>query len=286
MVLEFILPFGNKSTSAKNIIFSILVKESPLKIIELTNYIRKRYGKSITFQAVRKAVLELVREGVLTKKDKGFSINKAWVLEVKQALDKVYNDLIKEKVSPMGIQSITGELSVFTFESINELMKFWQELIDNWFKNFKKGDYPINCYQAAHIWEVLLHLEQEEKIMKQLKQKGIKSYTVITSNTPLDKKMERYYRKIGVKTKIDKSSSSFDKSYYVGTYGDLVVQTVYPKKLVKELDLFFKANRSLEELDLSKLLAIVNQQIPVKLTVIQNLEMAKQINKSILSQIE
>ena len=285
MAIEFILPFGNKS-SAKNIVFSILVKESPLKIIELTNYMRKRYGKSITFQAVRKAALELVREGVLTKENKEFSINKAWVLEVKKTIDAMYVDLSKEKTPPRGIQSIKGELSVFTFESANELMKFWQELVDDWFKNFKDGGYPVNCYQAAHIWEVLLHLEQEEKIMKQLVRKGVTPYALITSNTPLDKNIEKYYKRIGVKTKIDKSSSSFDKSYYVGTYGDLIVQTTYPKKLVKELDLFFKANRSLEKLDLSKLLDIVNQQMPMKLTVIKSLEMAKQINKSIISQMD
>ena len=82
------------------------------------------------------------------------------------------------------------------------------------------------------------------------------------------------------------SSSSFDRAYYVGTYGDLVVQTRYSDKIVNLLDQFFKKSKTLKDLDLIKLSEIVNKKIPVKLTVIKNLEMAKQINKSIISQIE
>ncbi|MBW2990343.1 hypothetical protein KY348_01420, partial [Candidatus Woesearchaeota archaeon] len=63
MALSVTLPFGQKD-NIKNLVFTILTKEYPLKIIELTNFIRKRYGKSVTFQAVRKAVLELVEAEV------------------------------------------------------------------------------------------------------------------------------------------------------------------------------------------------------------------------------
>jgi hypothetical protein len=283
MSVEIVLPFGDKK-NVKNIVFSILSHEYPLKLIELTNYVRKRYGRSVTFQAVRKAALELVESEVLVKNNKEFQINTDWLLKSKQTIDGLYEELTNKKQKTHSVDSVGSEISVFTFESLNDLMKFWQELIDNWFLKFKKTDYPINCYQAGHVWEVLLHIEMEEKIMSHMKKKGIKSYALISNNTLLDKNVAKFYNKIGVKTTINHTNNSFDKAYYVGTYGDLIIQTSYPKLLVHQLDEFFKKNNSLENLDISELSAIVNKKIKMKLIVIKNLEMAKQINKTILDQ--
>src|SRR3990167_2138258 len=223
MTLQLTLPLGNKN-DVKSLVFTILTKEYPLKLIELTNFIRKRYGKSVTFQAVRKAVLGLVDGGVLQQEEHAYSINKEWVKNSKKFIDDLYAEVYKEKTRAKSVDSITGEVSVFTFNSLNELMKFWQNLIDDWFKKFDtQKDYGVNCYQAAHGWEGLLHPDIEKTIMHQLKNKGIKSFTLTTGNTPLDRQIANFYTKIGIKMRVIPSNSSFDKSYYVGTYGDLVV---------------------------------------------------------------
>lgn len=285
MTLEIALPFGKKN-SVKDIVFTILTKEYPLRIIDLMNHIRKRYGKSVTFQAVRKSVLQLIEEGVLMQKESKFLIKKEWVLESKKILDELHRELIKEKITPNKVDSIRGEISVFTFNSLNEMMKFWQDIIKNWFENFKKGDSNLNYYQAAHVWEGLMHPDIEMNVMNKLKKKGIKSYTITTGGTPLDKQIAKFYSKLGIKVHISPSTSTFEKSYYVATYGDMIVQTQYPEKTVKRLDSFFKKNKSLKDLDLVELSNIINSKIEVKLTVIKNLSMAKQINKSIISLIE
>jgi hypothetical protein len=49
MSLNISLPLGNKG-GVKDLVFTILTREYPLKLIELTNLIRKRYGKAVTFQ--------------------------------------------------------------------------------------------------------------------------------------------------------------------------------------------------------------------------------------------
>lgn len=285
MSLEITLPMGKK-TNIKNLVFSILSHEYPLKLIELTNYIKKRYGKSTTFQAVRKATLQLVEDGVLQREENEFSININWVKQSKATMDKLHEELTNKKQKETSVDAIGEEISIFTFESLNELMKFWQELIDDWFKKFKKGDYPINCWQGQHTWELLIHPEMEEKIMSQMKKKGIKSYALSMNNTVLDRYISKFYNGIGVKTVNKNSNSIFDKSYCVATYGDLIVQTTHPEKIYKELDAFFKKQKTIENLDMATLIKIVKQKIPMKLTVIKNLEMAKQINKTIIEQIE
>lgn len=284
MVLEISLPWSKKG-SVEDLVFTILIKEYPLRIIDLMNFIRKRYGKQVTFQAVRKSVLQLLEREVLIEENSRYKLNKEWILKSKNLIDSIYAELTNPKSKPKNIESIKGEISVFSFNSLNELMRFWQDLIDDWFKKFKKRDYNFNCYQSAHGWEALLHPEIEKKIMEQLKKKGIKSYVLTPSNTPLDKQIKNFYSEIGVKTYIAPSNSSFDKSYYVGTYGDLIIQCQYPLKIVQMLDDFFKKSKSLYKINLIELSNIVNKKIPMKLTVIKDLAMAKQINNSIISQM-
>ena len=284
MSINLTLPFGEKS-NIKDIIFSILVKEYPLRIVELTNYIRKRYGKSVSFQAVRKALIQLKEERIIDQIDNTYLIDKEWALKTKSLLDEIYSRLSTERSSPKNVDSIKGEVSIFRFSSLNEAMIFWEQIVDDWYKNFGKGDPKINCYQVSHAWEALIHPDKERKIMEILKNKGIKSYILLTGNTPLDKYIKKFYNEIGVKTTIDKSNTEFDKSYGVGTYGETVVQTHYPKDLVRELELFFKKSRNLKNLNLGDLSRIVNKKIDIKLTIIKNESLANQINKSIISQI-
>ena len=285
MALRITLPFG-KEDNVKNLVFSILTKEYPLKIIDLTNFIRKRYGKSVTFQAVRKAILQLVAESVLLNQQNQFSINKEWVINSKKQLDQLYEELTKEKINPRNIDSIKGEVSVFTFDSLNKMMKFWEDIVDDWFENFKEGNPNINCYQAAHAWEGLLHPDRERILMGRLKEKGVKSYILGLGNTPLDRYIWKFYKNIGIKVAFNPSSSSFDKTYYVGTYGETIVQVHDPPEIVNDLEKFFRKNKTIEDLDLNELSEIVNRKQEVKLTVIKNVAIAQQINKSIIALME
>lgn len=282
MPLEFVLPFGKKG-DVKNLVFSILTKEYPLKLIELTTFIRRRYGKEVSFQAVRKAVLQLVGEGVLIREENVYAVNKEWVREIKGTIDALYSQLNQEKSKAQQADSISGDVSIFSFDSLNAMMAFWQDIISDWFRTFRKGDYALNCYQAAHAWEGLLHLEREKTIMGQLKKKGIKSYIISTGSAPLDRNIQKFYKKIGVHMRINPSFSHFDRGHYLATYGNLIVQTQYPDETVKALEKFFKKNKTIEELDLEELSEIVNRKIAVKLTVIKNLEMAKQLNRSMIA---
>jgi hypothetical protein len=285
MVLKVVLPLGEKD-DVKNLVFTILSEEYPLKIIELTNFIKKRYGKSVTFQGVRKALMQLTESRVLIKSNNEFSINKNWVEESKSFLDKLYLNLSNDKKKNSKTDSIGGEVSVFTFNSIAEMMRAWEDISEKWYSNYKKGEYPVNCYQAAHSWEILIYPNIEAKLMGLTKTKGIKAYILCTENTPLDRSIVKFHAKFGVKMVIVPSSSNFDKSHYIGTYGPTILQAKYPGEIVKKLDSFFKRNTSIEDLDLAELSKIVNLKVQVKMTVIKNLEMAKQINSSILSQME
>ncbi len=285
MSLELTLPLGKKQ-NAKNLIFSILSREYPLKLIQLTNMIRKRYGKAVTFQAVRKAALELMDEEVLVKTGTEFQINKEWTINAKKVIDELYTSLNEKKHVSNKIDSLGEEMSVFTFSSVGEMMNFWSDLMDNWLNKIDRWQPNVNCYQASHTWEVLLFPENERKVMTRLIKKKIKSYALITGRTPLDKVTAKFYRDIGVKVGFSPSSASFDREYAVGTYGELVAHTRLPSKIVEKIETFFRKAKDFSNLDLKKLSEIIHSKAEVKLSVIKNEAMAKQINHSIISQIE
>jgi hypothetical protein len=280
MPIIHMLPY-EKEGSIKDLVFTILVYESPLKIIQITNIIKKQYGRSVTFQGVRKAITELVTAKIIVQSDKSFSINKDWVSQNKTNADSLY-DLVYNKSNKF---NGTQEVTTLYFNSLNELMKFWQNFIMDWISKFNSGDDNINCYQGAHGWEGLLHLDTEKQMMMTLKQKGIKSYILSMGASQLDQQIWKFYKNIGVKTFFLPPQSSFDKSYYVGTYGEWILQAIYPDDLVKSLDKFFQNNNSLDKLDLKKLSDIVHTPREMKLTILKNKQIAQQINKSIISSL-
>ncbi len=275
---EIIFPFKDKS-NLRGLVLSILSNEFPLKIFEIVNFIKKRYGRKVSFQAVSKEVNFLVNQKVLTRYGRDFSINKDWIDEVKKNVNEIYEKVVLKKKTDK--KSAGEDIEVLHFNSLKEAMDYWYKIIDDWFRNFKKGNSNLNCYQSLHVWESLLNLNYEEKYIGQLKSKGIKSY-LLTGSTNLDKGAVKYYNKIGAKAKSIKSMSLFERSYSIGTYGEMIVQIKYSEKILKKIDKFFKENKSIETFNLSNLLKIVNEKEEVTLTVIRNAEMAKQINKSIL----
>lgn len=282
MSLQITLPFGDP-TSTKNLVFSILSHEYPLRIIELSNLIRKRYGKSVTFQAVRKAILELVNDKVLLQEDKSFSINKQWVKESKAFLDKLYAQLSQTKTKPASVEALHGEISVFTFTSLHEMMQFWYELMHEFLGRMKAGN--INAYQSAHAWEGILYPNQEQKIMLEYAKKKVKTYFLTTGTTPLDRQFIRVYKKLNIHCGQAPSTKSFDRTHVIGTYGEMIVQVQLTEEIARKLDIFFRKTKSLEDMNLLALTKIAELKTELKMTVIKNKAMAKQINTSIINQM-
>ena len=68
----------NKKT-VKELIIDVLKDEWPLTLKLIYNKLKKEYQSSVTYQAVFKAVNELLKDKVLIKTAKTYSINMKWV---------------------------------------------------------------------------------------------------------------------------------------------------------------------------------------------------------------
>jgi hypothetical protein len=76
MVLSILVPELNvKPSTTKDAVISILTIEWPLSLRSIFYKIKKQYGYDSTYQAVYKAVKELVEARVLAAKEKQYEIN-------------------------------------------------------------------------------------------------------------------------------------------------------------------------------------------------------------------
>ena len=71
MTIEIVIPEKNaEDRSTKDLVFSILSEEESKTLTQLHREIKRRYGVSVTFQAVIKAVNSLIKNKVITKTEK------------------------------------------------------------------------------------------------------------------------------------------------------------------------------------------------------------------------
>lgn len=268
-----------KDTPTKDIIIHLLAKEHPLHIIPIKNYLKKRYGRNITYQGVRKIVKELLKEEIVEKENEGYQLRNEWVNSMRKFFTAMASSTIskQKKIS-------NEETEVYEFEDLKSMMDFWYALVDDWLTH-EKGQVK-NYYQCAHAWEALLHLDNELQFIEKLKHRKIPINMLITSNTFLDRSILAFYRKHKITSAISNSHTTFDKSFYVGTYGKLIIQAIIDKELVAELENFFKISKALDSFALEKLQLIARKKSSIRMTVIRNSQIAEQINRSIIAEIE
>src|SRR3989344_6305884 len=203
-MLEIAIPeasASNKEKSTKDLVFSILSEDYPKTLTHLHREIKRKYGVSVTFQAVLKAVNSLVNHDVLVKEDKLYSLNKEWIFNTRKFFDNLYTEHFKVK-RPLKKVELGRDVIIYTLNNLLELDRLWNDLLTTWAKE-EKGD-KRNVWKGKHTFWLLPRLQEEDILHDFMQKQGIKTYNLSTENTPLDKIAVRYYNHKGGHAKINK----------------------------------------------------------------------------------
>ncbi|MFH1500847.1 MAG: hypothetical protein ABIE22_02775 [archaeon] len=280
MTLEIVMPESNvKNRTTKDLVFTILVEDSPKTLTQLHREIKRKYSYSVTFQAVIKAVNSLLLYGVIVKAEKLYSINKDWIFETRNFLDKLYKDQFEVK-KPMKKIELGKEITVYTLGNLLELDRLWFELLMNWAKKEEKD--KRNCWRGSHAWWLLPRLHEEDILHDFMIKKGIKTYNLWLSNTLLDKLAVKYYKdkkefvKITNRVKLDSDS-------HITVFGDKVVKFEIPKQISDKLNKLYSSTKKLEKLDIKKTIDIFKENTEIEFTVIKDKLIADKIKEEIIS---
>jgi hypothetical protein len=243
MTFEYVLPgMRIKKRSAKDLVISILASRWPLSIRKIYNIIRKKYNFSISYQAVHKAVNELIRDGIILRKGKEYQLKDGWIRELKEFISKLEKSYLENH--PILENKIPSDI---TFDKACELYEFF---LDAFNKDIFDATKKSICFHGMDVWNCLLATDEMIHKMKNLASK----YTFLMAvecDNPVNRLLKTFWDKIGVKVKIGvKTDATIFADLMV--VGNFVIQIFYPEKLVKKIIEVNNKIKSLEDWDFSR----------------------------------
>lgn len=278
MPLSLTLPLTEKPTSVKDMSFSILFHQFPLSLIKICNEVNKQYGRSVTFQAVRKAVLQLVEENVVEKTGKEFLINKDWIIDVIKFGNSLQQQYFTKRQKGSKVE-VGQNMTVYTLPKLVDLDYVWNGVIRKALSDPKAP--KAITFKAEHFWFLIATLAQETELMKEMIRKGVKLYYLCYGNTSLDKWTVDMYNAVGVHAKLMPKPKEFPSGLTIGTYGNTLIQSQYPKKLAKNIDVFFHSCRKPEDASLANITDLVTENLEIPLQVLHDPLVAGAIREEI-----
>ncbi len=280
MTLELVIPERSmKEKTTKDLVFSILAEDTSKTLTQLHKEIKRKYGFTVTFQAVIKAVNSLLSSHVIVKDEKKYSLNKDWIFETRKFFDKLYTDHFKVK-KPMKKVELGKDLTVYTVTNLLELDRLWNDLLTAWAKDEKED--KRNCWKGKHAWWLIPRLQEEDILHDFMIKRNIKTYNLWTEKTVLDKLASRYYSRKNEFAKI-KAQIKLTKDTHIAAFGDILIKFEIPATLSKKLDKVYKNTKKLEDLDIKHVIDLFKENTEIEFTVIKDKLIADKIKEDIIS---
>lgn len=281
MSLPLTLPVLNNPKTTKDRVFIILSAQYPLSLIQLKNQIKNVFNENVSFQSVRKAVLQLEKEEVLIKEGKKFSFNKDWILSFMKFGNILQKHYFSANKKNSKIQ-IGSEVTEYSLNSLIDLDFIWNNLIK---KALSENKSPkIITFKAVHFWFLIATLVQETELIKELISKKIKLYYICYGSTPLDKWTVNMYKQIGIHCIQKRKPEEFDEGLHIGTYGNYIIQSKHPKLISKQFQKFFTKNKRPQDASLTKITELATKRASFKLQSIKNPVLAKSMRDETINQ--
>ncbi|MEW5896710.1 MAG: hypothetical protein AB1668_03400 [Nanoarchaeota archaeon] len=258
-----------KGRDTKDLVINILSTEWPLPIKKIYNEIRKQ-GKSLTYQAVHKTIVELLSEGTLIKQAKEYSINPDYIKQIKDfgiKLESIYTKrgaAILEDLNRRGFVSLE-------FEKEIEMGKFLIDLIED---TCEKEDIIYLLWNV--IWCPLTFSEREYLQLKKISSTAkIVLLTPVSEAVPIEKVFGDMWKKIGVEVNY---MSNFKSIFETIIYKDLIIDVLYPYPLFKHR--MAEQSIPLEKTDLDWYYRhILKEKHLTHLTIIKNKKLVEEYKK-------
>lgn len=246
MPVDLSIPLLGKKKTVKDHIISILSSEWPLTSRKLYNTLTKKYNLSVSYQAVHKAIKELVASGIVVKNSKELQLNLDWINEVKgfsERIGEMYENG-GNKIHELNLEE--GEVLTIKFNSIAEMDKLLYYVL---VKENCRQDRPDKCYNYWNYeyWPFFFMNDMIDFSSRIPHKENF--FTILRNNTIVEKWTKKFYEKIGMHVKIGLNVANFDFT----AFGDEFYQIFFPEELMKKLDKIFSNIKDMKDVDLDEL---------------------------------
>ena len=270
------------TSSTKELVFSLLAKQSDITIGELHRRLLEIYGLKITYQAVRKAVHSLQEVGAVEQVSGKFRLRPRFLFAGKNFFDGLITDL--DSLSGHKIilrHDARADFSQFEFSSLFETDNGWGEIALEICKPLPAGQ-PIE-YLGVHsfAWWMLINLGRETSLFDVLQARGYPSRMLFTVDCPLNRWVCEVYKGVQVKAAVIKSTTIAEATS-INIIGGRVIQVEYPPALFAKIKSIFEKTPSIDKVKTSQLTALAHAKTRVKLSVFNSPAMAEGLRGLIL----
>ncbi len=277
MTLTITIPNINKPKTVKDAVVSFLVQEWPLSAKKLYNKVRKAQFE-VSYQAVHKAIKELLDRDIIERQERGYQLNKYWIRGIENFASQI-RVAYEEKSRPPMEKFFTGETSTTTFHNLFEFLSFMVDFLTR-LHDFQEEHGILADFR--HLWWPLSFEGEGYKRFEKMGNGWNGTYLLCRKDTAADRLVFDFYNSFKPACKI-RYGVGCSQDCDVCVIGDFVVQTFFTDELNKELDQVYKIMKDVKSTAISDFLkTLFFKKCEIVLVVTKSPTLAEQKRKQIL----
>lgn len=276
--------YRSMAGSTKDQIVNILSYDWPLSIRKIYFFLKKKYGRKVTYQAVYKAINQMLANKVLLKTKSGYQLNLDWVKEIHNQTEIIRVNYFSEQHAAL-FDNISGDseaIRVFIFKTWFDVEKYLYYLQKNYV--IKSKEKQVICVHHTHEWRPIFYLRAEYNWIKQLNKLGHKVFTLCSGNSEVDKWSAKFYNSLGGNIKLDVKCAETSE---IMVFSDLVIQSYIPFELREALDKELKRIKNINDINHNSLIKdVFEKEKEIKVVINKDNVLASQIKKQSLAKFK
>ncbi len=265
------------SHSTKSFIIETLSTEWPLSCRKIYNRLSHTHNLNITYQAVHKAVLQMLEQGILTKAGRDYSLNLDWVNKLGRFSKDVEDAYLGARHA---FPQLKGDVAQMDFDKGYDAVKYLLEtFMAGRFINLNSEKIAIVA-KVQHMWNPFVLVPMDFGKMKEMAFK-IDARIACRGDTQLDRVMARFYGVFNVKTAMGVEGPDTPEIIVIG---DTVIQIFNPPEMRKKIADLYEKTKSLLSLEIVKTFSdVAFKEMKVTVLINRNPVAAKTIRDEVNS---
>lgn len=268
------------SGSTKDQIINVLSYDWPLSARRIYNFVKKKYSNGVTYQAIYKAISQMLAEKILIKTKEGYQLNLVWIKEIHDQTEMIRVNYYSEQRATLLDNENMDSIRVFIFKTWFDVEKYLYYLQKNYIAKAKEKQ--IVCVHQNHEWQPLFYFRADYNWYEQIRKLGHKTLKLCSGSSAADRWASDVYKKFGAKVKTNAKCADNSE---IMVFSDLVIQVYIPEDLKKKLDEALIKAKKLEDLDLHWLIQnVFEKDTEIKVVINKDAKIADEIRKQTIRQ--
>ena len=258
-----------KIKSTKDLIIRLLTEQNEMTNQSLFMAIKKKFGISVTYQAVRQALTELTIANVLTKNKKFYSVSIKWIKSLNE-----FSHLLKKKyVDDFDIKIIDEKTKEIELNSLYDLGHF---ILYSFNDHFFDIDKKMDLYMFVHhLWFPFFDSRKRQLLRDFFSHN--KNYIFTKNKGIVNRVFGVFYKKFS-KVKL---GVKFDDFFDIIIQGDCIVKIYMPKELRNRMNKLYMTKNPFNFKILDEFSDVTYAKYPIKLIITRDKLIAKEMKEKL-----